>query len=166
MAKREKEKNCGDCTACCDGWVNITVAGVDVYPGSPCVNSIGGAGGCRIYADRPQARIEFECAWLQSTADLPDWLRPDDSKVLLKNLDWFEDTTVLFTLPVGRKVPPRTLNYLKEFSDRYQMPLVYAERVKEKRGFGPELIIDCYGPPQIENKMVRVREIVTRDEVG
>ncbi len=49
-------------------------------PAGPlCVN--GGAGGCRIYAERPGVCRDFECEWL-TNRKLPPHLRPDRIGVL------------------------------------------------------------------------------------
>jgi hypothetical protein len=34
-------RQCQPCTACCDGWVQITVKGCEAYPGHPCPHSTG-----------------------------------------------------------------------------------------------------------------------------
>src|SRR5437588_9511649 len=44
-------RRCGECTACCDGWLKINVYGVEVYPGHPCLHSSGHH--CLIYERRP-----------------------------------------------------------------------------------------------------------------
>src|SRR2546429_6417162 len=44
-------RRCGECTACCDGWLKINVYGVEVYPGHPCPHSSGHH--CLIYERRP-----------------------------------------------------------------------------------------------------------------
>src|SRR5205807_4983726 len=74
-------RRCGECTACCDGWLKINVYGVEVYPGHPCLHSSGHH--CLIYERRPLDPCQrFFCGWLVPTSPLPDWLRPDKAKVI------------------------------------------------------------------------------------
>src|SRR5947209_6989455 len=75
-------RSCGECTACCDGWLQIEVRGHAVRKGSPCPFST--AGRCTIYPDRPQHPCrEFVCGWLTASSPLPDWMRPDKSHLIL-----------------------------------------------------------------------------------
>src|SRR5439155_10475649 len=56
-------RRCGECTACCDGWLKINVYGVEVYPGHPCPHSSGHH--CLIYERRPLDPCQrFFCGWL------------------------------------------------------------------------------------------------------
>ncbi len=58
-------RQCQPCTACCDGWVQITVKGCEAYPGHPCPHSTGE--GCDDYENRPVDPCrKFECAWVKS----------------------------------------------------------------------------------------------------
>ena len=38
-------------------------------------------------------------------------------------------------VPVGRKIPPRALNWLKDFSQRNGRPLLFSEQIKENGRF-------------------------------
>ncbi len=81
MAK-ENSRSCQPCTACCDGWLQIRVNGMDAWPGKPCPHSTGS--GCRIYADRPvDPCVNFIYSWKMEGSPLPDWMKPSNAKVIV-----------------------------------------------------------------------------------
>ena len=49
-------RQCGTCTACCDGWVKGTILGHEMKPGQPC--HFRGEGCCTIY-ERSGERFGF-----------------------------------------------------------------------------------------------------------
>src|SRR5690349_22796733 len=59
-------RKCGECTACCDGWVAGTIEGHEMKPGTPCF--FRGDHCCSIYERRP--RSEEHTSELQSRRDL------------------------------------------------------------------------------------------------
>lgn len=76
-------KTCGECSVCCTSLLIDTPelakkAGVDCKNLSP-------DRGCAIYIDRPSVCRSWKCGWLQ-VASIPQRLRPDKSKVLIKIL--------------------------------------------------------------------------------
>lgn len=153
-SKSQGERRCQPCTACCDGWVRITVEGRDVYPGNPCHHSTGQ--GCRIYAERPEQCRRFECGWIQEGSPLPDWMKPDQARVLmLPGVRTWRGLTVDAALPVGRRIPPRALNWLQDFARRNERPLIYLERSGEAAS---ESDVLAYGPPEFQREIVALVE--------
>lgn len=74
------KRSCGECTACCEGWLNGIVYGQPFYRGKPCYFL---QKTCSIYPERPYSPCkEFNCVWLASD-ELPMWMRPDLSKVIV-----------------------------------------------------------------------------------
>jgi hypothetical protein len=69
---------CGDCTACCHGWLMGSAYGNDFYPGKRCVflNQ-----NCTIYTNRPRACSNYQCAWSQGLFE--HWLKPTESNVIV-----------------------------------------------------------------------------------
>src|SRR5687768_2081971 len=68
-------RKCGSCTACCDGWVEGTIHGHEMRPGTPC--HFRGEGCCTIYERRPQQPCRnFICGWLAPGSPFPDAFRP------------------------------------------------------------------------------------------
>jgi hypothetical protein len=70
---------CGDCTACCDGWLIGEAHGKSFGHGKSCpflLNKI-----CTIYKDRPSTCQKYQCAWSQHL--LPEWMKPNKCGVLV-----------------------------------------------------------------------------------
>ena len=85
--------------------------------------------------NRPQDPcINFNCGWVVGESPLPDWMKPDNAKVIVifNKMNW-RGLPVDVAVPVGRKIPPRALNWLKDFSQRSGRPLLFSEQIKGKR---------------------------------
>ena len=140
----KKPRSCQPCTACCDGWLNTSVQGHVVKPGQPCPHSTGS--GCGIFPDRPEKPCRvFFCGWLREDSPLPDWMRPDKcGAIVFLWRDW-HGHKVINAVPVGREIPERTLEWLKDFAQKQGRPLMFVERIVEDEkytgvryfGFGP-----------------------------
>jgi len=75
------ERQCGTCTACCEGWLHSTIYGEPMYRGKPCV--FVGPGSCSIYEERPhEPCVTYRCVWL-SDINVPLWMKPSESGVIL-----------------------------------------------------------------------------------
>ena len=72
------DSRCGECTACC---ITLPVDALSKPANEMCVHC---DGGCTIYEDRPQDCSLFECAYLQSTAQIE--LRPDNCGIIFEKL--------------------------------------------------------------------------------
>jgi hypothetical protein len=127
MAKL-KSRICAPCTACCDGWLPLTMNGMEVFPGHPCPH--GTKNGCGIYEERPHDPcVIFNCAWVVNDSPLPDWMIPCQSKAIVRlNKASWRGIPVIYAVPVGRQLPRRTLNWLKGFARRTGRLLLYIER--------------------------------------
>jgi hypothetical protein len=144
-------RRCGTCTACCDGWLRITVRGHAVHPGKPCPFSSGH--NCTIYETRPQDPCRaFICGWLARNSPLPDWMRPDRAGVILlaANFNW-RDLPVDVAVPVGDEPKPEALEWLQAFAAAKGRPLLYR--------IGEEWY--AFGPPDFQTEM---RERIGRGE--
>ncbi len=129
-------RQCGRCTACCDGWLQITIDGQAVYPGKPCPHSTGHS--CRIYDRRPQDPCrEFVCGWLEPESPLPEWFRPDKIGVMVLwgKLTWRE-LLVDVVVPAGQDPSPDVLNWLQRHAQLRARPFVY-QLNGEWHAFGP-----------------------------
>lgn len=73
---------CGSCTACCRVY---SIPELSKPAGKWCQHCAIG-NGCKIYEQRPQMCVEYECLWLQSQqrpgAEMAEALRPDRCKVV------------------------------------------------------------------------------------
>ena len=72
-------RNCDDCTACCDGRLLLDIFDKK-YVGEPC-HFVEPGKGCKIYKHRPKNPCQaFECGWLKDkTFKYPGWLKPNKS---------------------------------------------------------------------------------------
>ena len=147
----EPTRRCDACTACCDGWLKITVYGHAVYPGKPCPFSSGHH--CTIYETRPQDPCRaFVCGWLAPSSPLPEWMRPDRAGVILlaASFTW-RGLAVDVAVPVGDGPKPEALDWLTSFATAKGRPLLYR--------IGEEWF--AFGPPDFQTEM---RERIGRGE--
>lgn len=109
-------RSCNGCTACCEGWLVGEVNGKHFYPGSKCHYL--GENCCTIYETRPVNPCQdFKCAWLIDE-DIPVWLKPSISKVLIINrkIDEYDYWEVL---EAGSKIDSEALSWIfKHFINR------------------------------------------------
>lgn len=82
------KRECGECTACCEGWLSGTAHGSRFYPNSPC-HYLDGCNGCSIYKDRPEICQQFECLWKQ-TNQIPGWLKPSRCGAILYQRSYYD----------------------------------------------------------------------------
>ena len=127
-------RSCGECTACCDGWVTGIINGHEMYPGRPC--HYRGDKCCTIYETRPKYPCrDFVCGWLQPGSPFPDDFRPDRLGVMVITMKWRgRDAYVLRS--AGRDPDESILAWMREMSLRTGNPFFYEEN-GERLGFGP-----------------------------
>lgn len=120
-------RNCGECTACCDGWVTSKAVGLS--PGVACKHCT--VSGCAIYEDRPEDPCRtFKCRWLADPDGLDESLRPDKCGAIAKFTSW-KSWTLLTLVPVGAQVPEATLKEMTSYAYAKALPLVWFERAKD-----------------------------------
>ncbi|HMB58689.1 MAG TPA: hypothetical protein VKN35_02155 [Xanthomonadales bacterium] len=135
-------RECGECTACCEGWIES--ARMEMKPGVPCRQLVGG--GCSIYAQRPENPCRnFNCGWKIPNSPLPDEMRPDQcGAIVVLGQDW-RHWRVIRAVPVGWTIPDETLRRIKHFAVVQRMALIYHEfehidgaySRTQRIGFGP-----------------------------
>ena len=153
-------RQCLPCTACCEGWLRINVNSEEIYPGKPCSNCNTGKG-CRIYESRPTDPCQsFLCGWREENSPLPDWLRPDNAKVIvLPNKFSWKGYSVDVAVPVGKRIPPRALNWLTQYAYKHQRLLVYMEQKTKDAEFDRNQECLAFGPPLFRQEIeTRVRK--------
>jgi hypothetical protein len=120
-----ESRSCGDCTACCDGWLQIEVYGHHIRRGKPCPFSIENK--CSIYNERPQEPCrEFRCGWLVKSSPLPEWMRPDKADMILlaANFSW-RGLPVDVAVAVRDRPKQKALDWLTKFSSEKKRLLIY-----------------------------------------
>src|ERR1700693_3330272 len=118
-------RQCGTCTACCDGWVKGTVEGHEMKPGQPCY--FRGEGCCSIYERRPLDPCRnFVCGWLQADSPFPEEFRPDKLGVLVIPVRWRERTAYILR-SAGRDPDEALLAWMRELSVSTGRPFFYEQ---------------------------------------
>lgn len=141
---KKHNRQCGSCTACCDGWLETTINGEVVNVGKPCRHST--KKGCAIYETRPQSPCrEFFCGWTHPDTTLPDWMRPNECGAIVYIWYEFRYWVVINAIPVGDRIPKRTLDWLMAYAKEQRRPLMFVEHIRKGKkfvgsrwkGFGP-----------------------------
>jgi hypothetical protein len=153
VAKHTAPRECQPCTACCDGWLQIRINGVPVYPGRPCPHSTGK--GCNDYEHRPVDPCrQFICGWRRDDSPLPEWMKPANSKVIvLFDQSVWQGMPVDVAVPVGRRIPPRALNWLMQFAETHGRALLHSEQIVENGVYTNRQAVSAYGPPAFQQEM-------------
>ncbi len=131
----------------------MVINGTPVYPGHPCPHSTGK--GCNDYHNRPIDPCgNFNCGWVLPNSPLPDWMKPNEGKVIVifSKLHW-RGLPVDLAVPVGKQIPSRSLQWLKEFSAKHARPLIYTEQNVEHGVFQKQQQAFAYGPPAFQQEM-------------
>jgi hypothetical protein len=115
--KPKINRKCGECTMCCQGWLTGEAHGYSFYPGMPC--HYVGCSGCSIYEDRPEDPCKsYKCIWLGENDLLPEWFRPDQSKLICTWREWKdegEDNYYLDVIECGEEIKSKYLQWLIRF---------------------------------------------------
>ena len=129
-------RSCGECTACCDGWLAGSIKGHDMKPGVPC--HFVREGSCSIYEDRPQSPCRnFSCAWVLDGSPFGDGFRPDRLGVVIVPIQW-RDCPAYLLVSAGRDPDAELIAQMEHFSMQTRRPFFY-EQAGKKIGFGPPL---------------------------
>ena len=140
-------RECGNCTACCEGWLHGVVRGKEMYRGKPC--HFLGCNRCTIYEERPiEPCRNFNCVWLMDqTHELPEWMKPELSKVIIKELEYeveirqggFGSATYIlenaanlktksrfwYVTECGETISGPVLNWLIQYALEKDIPMLY-----------------------------------------
>jgi hypothetical protein len=84
-------------------------------------------------------------------------MKPDKAKVIvIFNRTQWQGLPVDAAVPVGRRIPPRALNWLKDFSARNGRPLLFSEQVKRDGVYQREQLFSAHGPPEFQQHIARL----------
>ncbi len=151
------QRSCGDCTACCQGWLRAKIFDTDMYPGRACPHITDQ--GCNCYDERPEVCRNFRCLWLINPEAFPDWMRPDRSKAIANGIiDPNSGVHAIKVVPAGSKLPTRTVNHLKQLSTNHKIPLLMYVRIKENGKFSDKVSVEAYGPPGMQHVFDYIRQ--------
>ena len=149
-------RECGDCTACCEGW--LPDKALDMYAGKPCKHRT--QGGCSIYSERPENPCKtFRCAWLDAEATFPNEMRPDLCGAIVLQARYWREWNVMRATPVGPEIPSETLEWLRLYTQNLDVPLIFYERLQEEGAYTGALKQRAYGSHEFA---VAIKEAVMR----
>lgn len=119
------DKECGECTACCDGWLTGNIRGYEMKPGNPCHFRVEKTG-CGIYPERPQDPCKnFVCEW-KINEEWPDFLRPDKAGVIVSLKKTAKENFWFFSAKeTGKKIDSYILSCLIQYCRKQNRDLYY-----------------------------------------
>ena len=128
------QRQCGTCTACCEGWAAGTIRGHEMHAGLHCHFLVDKK--CTIYSERPVSPCRnFVCGWLADDSPFPDEFRPDKIDVIIIRIRWRNEPAYLL-LSAGRDPDAALIAWMEKFAMRSGRPFFYSIN-GEKIGFGP-----------------------------
>jgi len=82
-------------------------------------------------------------------------MRPDQcGAIVLLSMRW-HGRRVINATPVGRSIPERTLEWLKQYAQRHNRPLIFYERIVNETGYcGMKRL--GYGPPEFKRLVAKL----------
>jgi hypothetical protein len=147
QAASNAPRACGDCTACCDGWLKSTIYGHEMKPGVRC--HFVRDGGCSIYDTRPDSPCrQFSCGWVDSDSPFPDSFKPTQLGVIIVKTTWRGQAAYRLAYG-GRDLTAAELEWMMNFSRQTGRPFFY-EQAGETLGYGPQVFIE-----DMQNKILR-----------
>lgn len=85
---------------------------------------------------------------------LPEWMKPNNAKVIvLFDQTMWRGRPVDVAVPVGRRIPPRSLQWLKSFAETHQRGLLYSEQIVENGKYTNQQAFAAFGPPEFQQEM-------------
>ncbi len=132
-----KPRPCGECAACCQGWLTTQVLQHEIRLGNPCPHTDGKC--CKIHAKRPEQPCRvFHCGWAMSNSDLPEWMLPSRSGVIVLSgrLTWRKHAVDVL-VSAGKDPDAKLLAWYQQYSIKDYRPFVYQQQ-EQWFGFGPE----------------------------
>jgi len=85
---------------------------------------------------------------------LPDWVKPNEAKVIvLFNQHSWRGRPVDVAVPVGRRIPPRSLKWLQQFAESHNRMLLYSEQIVENGAFTTRQMVAAFAPPEFQQEM-------------
>lgn len=82
-------------------------------------------------------------------------MKPHNSKVivLFEQTHW-NGMPVDVAVPVGRRIPARALNWLKQFGQTQGRALIFGEHIMEDGKYTGRQAYNAFGPPEFQSYMV------------
>jgi hypothetical protein len=94
------------------------------------------------------------CGWRMNGSPLPEWMKPSNSKVIvLFNQSTWNGMPVDVATPVGKRIPPRALQWLRQFAESHNRALLYSEQIVQDGKFTNKQAVCAFGPPEFQREM-------------
>ena len=140
----KKERQCGNCTSCCEGWLSGRAHDHEFFPGQPCFYLCENK--CSIYENRPTDPCrKYSCMWLKEPDLFPAWMNPTESNVICTEREWVDDDgsdqLYLEFISTGKEISLKTYHWIMKMHYEQKIPIVI-EVFKELCAFGPDNFID------------------------
>lgn len=85
---------------------------------------------------------------------LPDWMKPNHSKaIVLFNQSTWNGLPVDVAVPVGKNIPPRTLEWLQRYAENNNRMLLYSEQIVKDGAYTKEQAVSAFGPPAFQQEI-------------
>lgn len=123
-------RECGDCHACCEGFLNSDAYGNKFGNGSSCKFLCSKV--CTIYETRPQVCRNYQCAWSQGI--LPKWLKPNKVGVLISVETNPDNSQYLRVIEMKPRIDYDVYKAIKDWCDNnntYYIKIPYYSTFKE-----------------------------------
>lgn len=134
-----ERRECGDCTACCDGWLKSTIYGHEMRPGVRC--HFVKDGGCTIYETRPESPCrQFICGWVDEGSPFPEEFKPTKLGVIIVQTTWRGQPAYRLAYG-GRDLNKAELEWMMKFSQQTNRPFFY-EQHGQTLGYGPAAFLE------------------------
>ena len=91
-------------------------------------------------------------------------MRPDKSNVIVASRN-FEGTAVLVIFTTDSTPTKKVTDFLKSFSNEYNMPHILYEWKKESGKYTKQLSYNAYAPPGTEAVLARMAESINHNGV-
>jgi hypothetical protein len=117
------KRSCGDCTKCCEGWLQGEALGKKFSLGKPC-HFIAVGKGCTVYNQRPKDPcVAYRCGWLSNT-DFPEWMKPNEVNALVE-FRIINDVEYLKVTETGEVLSSKVLTWLIQYAITNQLNFLW-----------------------------------------
>jgi hypothetical protein len=118
---KSNKRDCGDCTLCCQGYLNGEAHGHAFFRGTPCFFL---EKKCTIYSSRPKDPcVNYNCSWLIDE-NIPSWMKPNLIGAIIdkRNVDGINYYCII---EAGKKLDASVLNYMILYCINNNLNLLY-----------------------------------------
>ena len=74
--------------------------------------------------------------------------------IVLADVRRWQGRPVDVAVPVGRRIPGKTLAWLKDYSRLHGRPLIYLEQADKQLKYSREQVAQAFGPPDFQAGML------------